>query len=143
MSFHHLYEQHQTTLNAAIEANRTRVFHAHWPEPPSGKIYGETAQEDGLNAFKASLNGPFALPNQHGSNGTIGGEHSPYGFPLNIKYPAYSADMLISNAEEALMQWKKLSVKERAGILIECLGQASKQFFAIGFSTMHTTGQGF
>lgn len=143
MPFHHLYEQHQATLNAAIEANRTRVFHAHWPEPPSGKIYGETAQEDGLNAFKASLNGPFALPNQHGSNGTIGGEHSPYGFPLNIKYPAYSADMLISNAEEALMQWKKLSVKERAGILIECLGQASKQFFAIGFSTMHTTGQGF
>ncbi|MFM7543295.1 MAG: phenylacetic acid degradation protein PaaN [Ignavibacteria bacterium] len=143
MPFHHLYEQHQATLNAAIEANRTRVFHAHWPEPPSGKIYGETAQEDGLNAFKASLNGPFALPNQHGSNGTIGGEHSPYGFPLNIDYPDYSADTLITNAQQALTQWKNLSLQERAGILIECLERASKHFFAIGFSTMHTTGQGF
>lgn len=143
MPFHHLYEQHQATLNAAIEANRTRVFHAHWPEPPSGKIYGETAQEDGLNAFKASLNGPFALPNQHGSNGTIGGEHSPYGFPLNIDYPGYSADTLITNAQQALTQWKNLSLQERAGILIECLERASKHFFAIGFSTMHTTGQGF
>jgi len=143
MTFHHLYEQHQATLNAAIEANRTRVFHAHWPEPPSGKIYGETAQEDGLNAFKASLNGPFALPNQHGSNGTIGGEHSPYGLPLNIDYPDYSADTLITNAQQALTQWKNLSLQERAGILIECLERASKHFFAIGFSTMHTTGQGF
>jgi len=143
MPFHHLYEQHQATLNAAIEANRTRVFHAHWPEPPSGKIYGETAQEDGLNAFKASLNGPFALPNQHGSNGTIGGEYSPYGFPLNIDYPGYSADTLITNAQQALTQWKNLSLQERAGILIECLERASKHFFAIGFSTMHTTGQGF
>ncbi|MBM4173269.1 MAG: phenylacetic acid degradation protein PaaN [Ignavibacteria bacterium] len=143
MTFHHLYEQHQATLNAAIEANRTRVFHAHWLEPPSGKIYGETAQEDGLNAFKASLNGPFALPNQHGSNGTIGGEHSPYGLPLNIDYPDYSADTLITNAQQALTQWKNLSLQERAGILIECLERASKHFFAIGFSTMHTTGQGF
>ncbi len=143
MSFHHLYEQHQATLNAAIEANRTRVFHAHWPEPPSGKIYGETAQEDGLNAFKTSLNNSFALPNQQGANGSVGGEHSPYGFPLNVQYPAYATDTLIINAQQALIQWKELSLKERAGILIECLERASKHFFAIGFSTMHTTGQGF
>jgi len=143
MSFHHLFEQHEATLNAAIEANRNRVFHAHWPEPPSGKIYGETAQEDGLKRFQSSLNESFDFPHQKGANGTIGAEHSPYGFPLNITYPAYSTDILISNAEEALMQWKKLTLKERAGILIECLEKASQQFFAIGFSTMHTTGQGF
>ena len=143
MSFHHLFEQHASTLNAAVEANRNRLFHAHWPEPPSGKIYGETAQEEGLQAFKAALNNAFDFPHQKGSEGTVGAEHSPFGFPLNISYPAYSADVLIANANESLKQWKKLTVTERAGILIECLERASKHFFAIGFSTMHTTGQGF
>ncbi|MFM8281413.1 MAG: phenylacetic acid degradation protein PaaN [Bacteroidota bacterium] len=143
MSFHHLFEQHASTLNAAVEANRNRLFHAHWPEPPSGKIYGETAQEEGLQAFKAAINNAFDFPHQKGSEGTVGAEHSPFGFPLNISYPAYSADVLIANANESLKQWKKLTVTERAGILIECLERASKHFFAIGFSTMHTTGQGF
>lgn len=143
MSFHHLFEQHASTLNAAVEANRNRLFHAHWPEPPSGKIYGETAQEEGLQAFKAALNNAFDFPHQKGSEGTVGAEHSPFGFPLNISYPTYSADVLIANANESLKQWKKLTVTERAGILIECLERASKHFFAIGFSTMHTTGQGF
>ncbi|MGA1278004.1 MAG: phenylacetic acid degradation protein PaaN [Candidatus Kapaibacteriota bacterium] len=143
MSFQHLFEQHASTLNEAVEANRSRIFHAHWPEPPSGKIYGETAQEDGLQAFKAALNNAFDFPHQKGSEGSVGSEHSPFGFPLNISYPSYSPDVLIANANEALMQWKKLTVKERAGILIECLERASKHFFAIGFSTMHTTGQGF
>jgi len=142
MSYLHLFEQHEGTLNKALEAIHTRTFHAHWPEPPSGKIYGETAQEDGLQAFKSSLNSAYTFP-QNGASGTVGSEQSPYGFPLNISYPAYSSDTLIEHAQVALLDWKKLSVKERAGILIECLERASKHFFQIGFSTMHTTGQGF
>jgi hypothetical protein len=142
MSYLHLFEQHEGTLNKALDAIHSRSFHAHWPEPPSGKIYGETAQEDGLQSFKSSINSVFTFP-QKGDSGTVGSEQSPYGFPLNISYPAFSADVLIANAQSALSEWKQFSVKERAGILIECLERASKHFFQIGFSTMHTTGQGF
>ena len=142
MSYLQLFEQHEGTLNKALDAIRSRSFYAHWPEPPSGRIYGETAQEDGLQSFKSSLNSAFTFP-QKDSSGTVGSEQSPYGFPLDISYPAFSADDLIANAQSALSEWKQFSTKERAGILIECLERASKHFFHIGFSTMHTTGQGF
>ena len=140
MSYLQLFEQHEGTLNKALDAIRSRSFYAHWPEPPSGRIYGETAQEDGLQSFKSSLNSAFTFP-QKDSSGTVGSEQSPYGFPLDISYPAFSADDLIANAQSALSEWKQFSTKERAGILIECLERASKHFFHIGFSTMHTTGQ--
>ncbi|MFM8179172.1 MAG: hypothetical protein ACKOAG_08315, partial [Candidatus Kapaibacterium sp.] len=52
-SFHPLVEKHSATIDRALAAVHDRSFHAHWPEAPSGKIYGETANADGQAAFEA------------------------------------------------------------------------------------------
>lgn len=134
---------HKTTLEQAINANKTREFYAHWAEAPSGKIYGETANADGQADFQAKLNKQFEGLHQNGASGSVGEESSPFGFPLGITYPFYSVETLVNNAAVAQIEWRKLSAETRAMILIECLERASKHFFEIGYATMHTTGQGF
>ncbi len=134
---------HQSTLSEAVAANAARTFYAHWPEAPSGRIYGETANADGEAAFKGQLNARFARLLQQGGESWVGEEVSPYGFPLGITYPASSVDVLVKNASDAETTWQALSPQERAGVLIEALERSSKHFFEIGYSTMHTTGQGF
>ncbi|HYF02825.1 MAG TPA: aldehyde dehydrogenase family protein, partial [Patescibacteria group bacterium] len=138
-----LFEKHRKTLEEAINANKSREFYAHWPEAPSGKIYGENANDDGKASFENRFEKNFELPHQKGSERYEGEEESPYGFTLGVKYPIFTTETLIGNAQTALKGWRKLSAEERAGILIECLERASKRFFEIGYATMHTTGQGF
>lgn len=138
-----IIQRHRSTLVSAVAANKTRQFYAHWPEPPSGKIYGETANTDGELAFNGLLNGQFAELLQQGSVGWVGEEASPYGFPLGITYPEMPVDKLIDNATAAQIVWRALSPLERASVLIEALERTSKRFFEIGYATMHTTGQGF
>ncbi len=141
MTIAELRTAHSTTLQSAIAANNQRTFHAHWPEPPSGKIYGETANDDGLAAFKAQLNSRFTrLPEE---DQWIGGEQSPYGFPLGITYPACSVETAVRRASQAQTSWQALSSADRAAVLIEALERGSKHFFEIGYATQHTTGQGF
>ncbi len=143
MSLARLIERHAPTLAAAAEANRTRTFFAHWPEPPSGKIYGETASADGEAAFKAQLNTPFTRLLQGATPDAVGEEQSPYGFDLGITYPYTDVDTLVLRANHAKLTWATLTPLERASILVEALERASKHFFEIGFATQHTTGQGF
>lgn len=143
MNFQDLVEKHSETIREAMEANVARTFYAHWPEPPSGKIYGETANDDGLASFKNRLNKPFAGLLQEGAEGSIGEEESPYGFPLGITYPQWSVNTLASNAVNAQKQWSRLSPADRAAVCIELLEQAASYFFEIGYATMHSTGQGF
>ncbi|MCX6141169.1 MAG: phenylacetic acid degradation protein PaaN, partial [Candidatus Kapabacteria bacterium] len=83
---------HHATLAAAIKANAERSFHAHWPEAPSGKIYGETANDDGLAAFQGQLQKRFdRLPAEPD---WLGEEASPYGFSLGISYPKIGVEDL-------------------------------------------------
>jgi hypothetical protein len=49
----------------------------------SPKVYGEGPVEAGKAAFDALLNKPFPLQ-LPGSQGTVGGEMSPYGMALGI-----------------------------------------------------------
>ena len=72
-----LFERHRPTLEAALQAAAKRDFWSAYPEVPSGKIYGETAKDDGLAAYKARLGQPFALTD-HPSEGTFCAEVSPY-----------------------------------------------------------------
>jgi phenylacetic acid degradation protein paaN len=131
------------TATTAAAANRSRQFHAHWPEAPSGKIYGETANADGLTEFQGYLNKPFDGLSQQGAEKSCGQEQSPFGFPLGVTYPSFDANTLVERARAAQISWRKLSPDERAAVLLECLENAAKHFFAIGYATMHTTGQGF
>ena len=142
-NFSALVEKHTVTIDRALAALRDRTFHAHWPEAPSGKIYGETANADGQAAFEAQQNKPFDRLLQQGVVLHHGEEESPYGFSLGITYPVSSAEHLMHQASAAMKSWRALSVRERAAVLVECLEDASKHFFEIAYATQHTTGQGF
>ena len=121
----------------------TRVFHAQYPEHPSPKIYGETADADGRAAFKAHLGTNFEELQQEGT-GWIGEEDSPYfADKLNVKYPAIDNATLLERAEKGFHSWRKVSVDDRAAVLIDSLERFSKRFFENAYATMHTTGQGY
>ena len=135
---------HRESISKAVSAVTDRSFFAHWPEIPSGKIYGETAQVDGEERFKSMLNSIFTFPHQTGTvNSTLGEEQSPFGFPLGILYPRFDIEETIKQSSIAQKKWKAIPTMERAGILLEVLERASKKFFDIAFATQHTTGQGF
>ncbi|MBK9183829.1 MAG: phenylacetic acid degradation protein PaaN [Ignavibacteria bacterium] len=141
MTISDLRAAHHATLANAMKANVERTFHAHWPEAPSGKIYGETANDDGLAAFQGQLNNRFdRLPAEQS---WIGEESSPYGFSLGITYPQIAVDDLIDRASAAQTAWQSLTPEDRASILVEALERGAKRFFEIGYATQHTTGQGF
>ena len=141
MNLADLRAAHQATLDAAIKANTERTFHAHWPEAPSGKIYGETANEDALARFQSQINNRFDRLGEAGN--WLGEEASPYGFALGITYPAFDVDTLVSRASSAQTAWQSLTPADRASILVEALERGAKSFFEIGYATQHTTGQGF
>lgn len=141
MTLADLRTAHEGTLTAAIKANAERTFHAHWPEAPSGKIYGETANDDALARFQSQLNSRF---DRLGDSDTwIGEEFSPYGFSLGVTYPAADVETLVSRASAAQTSWQFLAPSDRAAILVEALERGAKSFFEIGYATQHTTGQGF
>jgi len=131
-------------LDKAIEALHTRKFHAQYPEHPSPKIYGETADEDGKNAFKNLRKGKFEELQQTGESAWIGEEQSPYfNEAVGTTYPQFSNEVLIERAEEAFHSWRKVSKDDRAAVLIDSLDRFAKRFFENAYATMHTTGQGY
>ncbi len=137
-----LFDKHRSTLEAALTAVRERAFFSAYPEVPSGKIYGETAKDDGQKAFEALLNHPFEL-DQPGSVGTVGEEVSPYGSALGVTYPSPDLNVLLPAAEAAMREWSKASVETRIGIALEILHQLNRQSFLLANAVMHTTGQAF
>lgn len=139
-----LFEKHQPTLTKAIEALHARTFFAAFPENPAPAIYGETADADGQAKFKASLNKKFEELKQTSAEGWAGQEESPYlQEALNISYPTFSTASLITKSKAAFHQWRKISAKDRAGILMESLERIKSRFFEVAYATMHTTGQGY
>jgi phenylacetic acid degradation protein paaN len=139
-----LFEKHKATLNKAIEALHSRTFYAAFPENPAPAIYGETADADGQAKFKSALGKKFEELKQGNAEGWVGQEESPYlQEPLKISYPSYSTSQLVANAGKAFHSWRKVSVDDRAGVLLESLEGVKKRFFEIAYATMHTTGQGY
>ena len=139
-----LFEKHRDILNKAVDALHDRGFFAAYPEHPSPKVYGETADEDGRKKFQATIGQKFEELQQGDTTQWIGVEESPYlQDNLNIQYPAYAVDEMIEKAGKAFHQWRKVNVKDRAGILIESLDRIKERFFEIAYATMHTTGQGY
>ena len=135
------FERHRATLDAAVAAIDARGYWSAYPEAPSGKIYGETANEDAKKAFEAQLGQPFVLDQVAG--GTVGGERSPYGFDLKIAYPRLDVDTALRNAARARTSLRKAGVETRVGVCLEILARLNKMSFEIAYAVMHTTGQGF
>lgn len=139
-----LYEKHQATLDQAIKAMHERTFWAAYPEHPSPKVYGETADADGRKAFQASMNKRFEELLQPEPADWAGAEESPYlQEPLGISYPVFDSSTLTDRAQAAFDSWRKVSAQDRAGILVESLDRIKARFFEIAYATMHTTGQGY
>jgi phenylacetic acid degradation protein paaN len=139
-----LFDKHKPTIDKAIQALHDRTFFAAFPEHPAPAIYGETADAEGQQKFKAALNKKFEELRQSGPESWAGQEESPYlQEPLNISYPVFPAKALLESAGKAYHVWRKVKVEDRAGILMESLEGMKKRFFEIAYATMHTTGQGY
>ncbi|UII24443.1 phenylacetic acid degradation protein PaaN [Fulvivirga maritima] len=139
-----LFNKYKNLLETAIKAVHERTFFAAFPEHPSPKIYGETADEEGLQNYESHLGKQFDELLQEGATSWSGSEESPYlKESLNITYPVTPVEVLIDNSEKAFEQWRKVTLERRAGILLESLEQIKKRFFEIAYATMHTTGQGY
>ena len=139
-----LFEKHKGTIEKAIDALHARTFYAAFVEQPTPAVYGETADADGQAKFKVLLGKKFEELKQTNPTSWGGQEESPYlQEDLKISYPLFSTEVLVDRANNAFHQWRKISVQDRAGILMESLERVKARFFEIAYATMHTTGQGF
>ncbi|MCD0505421.1 phenylacetic acid degradation protein PaaN, partial [Bordetella petrii] len=100
---HDFFERHQPLLEKALAAAAERGYWSPFAESPSPRHYGETANDDGRAAFEALRGKTFPLE-LAGAEGTVGGEQSPFGFPLDISYPRVPPAALLRNAAQALEQ---------------------------------------
>lgn len=139
-----LFSKHEDIIKKAIAALHSRTFFAAYPEHPSPAVYGETADADGKEKFKAMRRKKFDELKQTNEEGWAGQEESPYfSEPLGATYPIFSTATLIDQANKSFHQWRKVSASDRAGILVESLEGMKQRFFEIAYATMHTTGQGY
>jgi phenylacetic acid degradation protein paaN len=137
-----LSDEHRPTLDRAVEEIRRRGYWSAYPEMPSGKIYGETAKEDGEKGFAALLNQPFPLDQPAGGD-PVGREESPYGFALGITYPTVAPATLLAAAKAAGAAWARVPAEERVAVALEALKRLNRDSFLIANAVQHTTGQSF
>src|SRR6266550_7576772 len=102
---HELYTKHADTLQRALTAIAERGYWSAFPESPSPRVYGESAAPAGEAAFRAYLGGDFPL-DQPGSDGHVSTESSPFGVPLDVRYPYTPAETLVAAASAALPAWR-------------------------------------
>ncbi|MDZ4714240.1 MAG: phenylacetic acid degradation protein PaaN [Cytophagales bacterium] len=138
------FEKHKATLEEAVKALHSRTFYAAFPEHPAPAVYGETADADGQAKFKGQVGRKFEELKQAGESGWGGEEESPYlQEPLKISYPIFSVSSLMEKSTNAFHTWRKVSIQDRAAVLMESLDGMRSRFFEIAYATMHTTGQGY
>ena len=139
---HPLFTKHQATIEAAINAIHGRGFWTPYPEMPSPKVYGETANEDGKAAVEACFGQRFTL-DQPGIGDWTAPERSPYGVELNVSYPVCSTDALVDAARAAQGGWQRIGAEGRVGVCLEMLERLNKRSFEIAHAVMLTSGQGW
>ena len=136
------FSTHQQLLYDAVKAIEQRTYWSAFPEVPSGKIYGETANQQGKAVFDSWLHHPYPLT-LPATIGQTGSERSPYGFPLGIAYPKIDLDALLQAVLVAQKAWRTAGPETWAGISLEILQRLNRRSFEMAYSVMHTTGQGF
>ena len=135
---HPLFDQHCALLEQALSAIALRT---HWtPYRESPRAYGETAMDEGAQAFEAYRDAQFYL-DQPGVYGRRGEEESPYGLPLNVSYPCSAPDALIAAARAAMLPWVRAGIEVRVGICLEILARLNAGSAEMAHALMHTTGQ--
>ena len=129
-------------LSEVKEAIKNRGFFSFYPE--HHKAYPEEWMKNGEQEFTKNL-GKYFKTLSFGKEVTwIGEEVSPVTLePLNIKYPASSADSLVKTASSFQKILKQLTPIQRAEFCIDALERIKERFFEIAHATIHTTGQSF
>jgi phenylacetic acid degradation protein paaN len=137
-----LFEKHKALLERAVAATDERGYWSPFSESPSPRAYGDTAAEDGRVAFEAHRGSDFDL-GQDGAASWVGGEVSPFGFELGVRYPHVPADALVERAGRALESWRGAGPRVWVGVALETLARLNRSSFEIAQAVQHTTGQGF
>jgi phenylacetic acid degradation protein paaN len=140
-----LLSRHRARLDAAVAAIGTREFHSAFDESPSPRVYGEDAAPRGKEAFDALLGQPFPLETP-GSDGTVGGERSPYGVDLGVTYPRVrpdGLDVLLGAARRGMKAWRDAGPVGRTGVCLEVLDRLHARVFELANAVQHTSGQAF
>jgi phenylacetic acid degradation protein paaN len=139
---HPLYDRHADTIDRALTAITERGYWSAYPESPSPRVYGETAAADGKAAFEAYLGGDFPL-DQPGDGDRVATETSPFGVPLDVRYPHATADQLVAAASTALPAWRDAGPQARVGVCLEILDRLHKNVFELANAVQFTSGQAF
>lgn len=104
---HPLFEQHEShSSNRLFRPSRAWLLVAY-PENPSPKAYGEQAAEAGKAAFEACLGQDFDFVGQPESKVGSAVSAQPYTGALNIRYPRFEVDTLVTHIRTALKSWKQ------------------------------------
>ncbi|HNH35579.1 MAG TPA: phenylacetic acid degradation protein PaaN [Rhodocyclaceae bacterium] len=135
---HPMFEKHRNLLEDAVRAIRARGCWSPWPEHP--KAYGDGALEAGREAFDAYREANFYL-DQPGLVDRIGAELSPFGLPLDIRYPRCRPAALVAAAKAAMPAWTRAGGDARAGVCAEILARLNAHSPELAHAAMHTTGQ--
>ncbi|WP_372408597.1 phenylacetic acid degradation protein PaaN [Streptomyces luteireticuli] len=138
-----LTERHAATLDAALDAIRTRAYWSPHPEHP--KAYGENGSLDaaaGRAAFEALRGRRFEL-DQPGTDGWTGSEVSPYGPRLGIEYPHADIAVLLPAMRTAMRPWREAGPRTRALVCLEILKRINSRTHELAHAVMHTSGQAF
>lgn len=129
-------------LELYLKQIRSREYFSLYPENP--KAYTEDELKQGEKDFHSRLNTNFDTLYSDGCVDWAGEEISPYlQVGLGIKYPRFSAETLIHNAESVRGTWAKTSIETRIDILLKTLDEVKNHFSELAYATMHTTGQSF
>ena len=138
-----LLDRHRDRLDAAVTAIGTRAFHSAFDESPSPRVYGEAAASDGKAAYDALLGSPFPVETP-GSEGSVGGERSPYGLDLGVTYPRVTdVDALMAAARAGMRAWRDAGPEGRTGVCLEVLDRLHARIFELANAVQHTSGQAF
>src|SRR5256884_3237220 len=139
---HELYTKHADTLQRALTAIAERGYWSAFPDSRSPRVYGDQAAPAGEAAFRGYLGVGFPL-DQSGADRRVATESSPYGVPLDVRYPHNSPDALIAAAVAALPAWRDAGPATRAGVCLEILQRLHEHIFELANAVQFTTGKAF
>ena len=138
-----LTARHAPTLESAIDAVNSRKSWSPFRDSPSAKFHSPGAPEAGKAAFEAHLGRPFDL-DQPGETGRSGEEVSPFTRrPLDIEYPVSDPAALISAAQIAREDWRRLAYETRIALCLEMAQRLYARNFEMAHSVMHVAGQSY
>ncbi|MDE9432289.1 hypothetical protein [Xenorhabdus bovienii] len=137
-------DQHAPLLEQAVAAITARLPFAPFSDELTS--YDKTLIEQGEQQFMNILGSRFQVGEHKRADQTrkwVGGEISPYGFPLGIIYRAEDFKELAKRANHAMKEWERLSVSFRAAVLCEAISKIHDKTFLFSHIGMHTSGHGF